>query len=155
MNTDDYLDSVFHALDAAAAESLRSGSKWPVIDCAYEHLDDFLAFEFPVVLDRILELIERYPTLDYGGPGPFGSYIEEHPMPQWTPQLQQSLRRQPSVQVLGWLDRTTRSRGLQQGDAGIPAPADYAALLNELLQHPLASDEFREFATLCLESPQR
>lgn len=155
MNSDDYLDHVFRRLDAAAAESLRSGSKWPVIDCACEHLADFLAFEFPVVLDRILALIERYPTLDYGGPGPFGSYIEEHPMPLWTPQLQQSLRRQPSVQVLGWLDRTVGTEGLQNGREGIPPRADYAALLRELIQHPLASDEFREFATLSLESPER
>lgn len=141
------LSDLFATFHVCAAQALQQDDKWLVIDPVYDHMEALTAQPFEQVLPLILQLIETYPTLDYGGPGPFGSLIEEHPLAAYTPALLASLQRQPSVQVMGWLDRAVRAEGLDLPCGPNPVrPADYAAVLEQLLQHPLASDECKAFA---------
>ncbi|WP_313571667.1 hypothetical protein [Comamonas terrigena] len=95
------LPDLFAHFHACAAEALQQDNKWLVIDPVYDHMEQLAVQPLEQLLPQILQLIETYPTLDYGGPGPFGSLIEEHPLTAYTPALLASLQRQPSVQVMG------------------------------------------------------
>lgn len=146
------LPALFATLHDCAAQALQQEDKWLVIDPIYAHLETLTAQPFEQVLPMILQLIETYPTLDFGGPGPFGSLIEEHPLAAYTPALLASLQRQPSVQVVGWLDRAMGAEGL-----GLPCgpnpvrPVDYTHALQQLIAHPLASEGCKAFAQDCLD----
>lgn len=150
------LPALFATFHGCAAQALQQDDKWLIIDPVYEHMDLLAAQPLEQLLPHILQLIETYPTLDYGGPGPFGSLIEEHPMAAYTPALLASLQRQPSVQVMGWLDRCVRAEGMDLPGGPNPVrPADYAAVLEQLAHHPLASAECKEFAAVCLEDARK
>ena len=111
------------------------------------------AHDYPQVLARILALIEAFPELDYGGPGPFGSFIETQPVGAYSQALVASLARVPSVQVLGWLDRTMRMDAAQRAaDGGLEAPA-FAAVAQAVLAHPLTSADCQSFGRMCLDDP--
>lgn len=144
-------DAVFEILRAAAAEANAKGDKWIVIDCAYEHMDALGDHDFDEVLAQILALVERYPQLDFGGPGPFGDFIEQQPVDAYADQLLASLERQPSVQVVGWLDRIMRAEGCrrQKAWAAMP-PSRFAVALEAVLKHPLAAEDCRSFVRECL-----
>ena len=150
------LPALFARFHDCAAQALAQDDKWLVIDPVYEHMELLAAQPLEQLLPHILQLVETYPMLDYGGPGPFGSLIEEHPMAAYTPALLASLQRQPSVQIMGWLDRCVRAEGLDLPGGPNPVrPADYAAVLEQLLHHPLASDECKEFAQDSLEDARK
>ena len=141
------LEQLFSQFTSAAQAAQDQQDKWLIIDPVYEHLETLQDAALEQVLPHILTLIETYPELDYGGPGPFGSLIEEHPLAAYTPALLASLQRQPSVQVMGWLDRAVRAEGLDLPCGPNPVrPADYAAVLAQIAQHPLASDDCKAFA---------
>ena len=73
-------------------------------------------------------------------------------MAAYTPALLESLQRQPSVQVIGWLDRTMRvNEDFQRGDPNPVGAAEFAAVLKKVIDSPLASDDCKEFAQLCLK----
>ncbi|WP_416052072.1 hypothetical protein [Cupriavidus basilensis] len=148
MNPDS--DSIFSNLDKAAAEARAQGDKWIVIDRIYEHLDALESQDYQEVLARILALIEKYPELDYGGPGPFGSLIERQPVGAYAAQLLASLKRQPSTQVVGFLDRMMRMDEAEREEQGGPTVAAFLDALNAVLRHPAADDGCREFAQMCL-----
>lgn len=150
------LSDLFAHFHACAAQALQQDNKWLVIDPVYDHMEQLTAQPLEQLLPRILQLIESYPTLDYGGPGPFGSLIEEHPLAAYTPALLASLQRRPSVQVMGWLDRAVRAEGLDLPCGPNPVrPADYAAVLEQVLQHPLASEECKAFAQDSLDDARQ
>lgn len=149
--TNEPTDAVFDVLRAAAAEAQAKHDKWLLIDCAYDNLDELGDMEFDKALAGILALVESYPDLDYGGPGPFGTLIEEHPAADYTPQLLTSLQRQPSGWVVSLLDRMTRVPADQRGKNGFVTIADFIRSLEAVLQHPSASEDCRSFASLCLE----
>ena len=145
------LDPLFEQFHQAAQAATEQDNKWLIIDAVYEQLDALRAFPLTDVLPRILALIEAYPELDYGGPGPFGSLIEEHPMADYMPQLLASLQRQPSTQVIGWLDRGADTDDLQlPGGLNPISSAQYQAALEQVLQNPQASADCKEFAQMCL-----
>ncbi|MBV8250104.1 MAG: hypothetical protein JO200_16860 [Comamonas sp.] len=145
------IEPLFSAFATAARAAWEQQDKWLLIDPVYEQLETLQAAPLEQVLPRILALVESYPELDYGGPGPFGSLIEEHPMAAYTPALLASLERQPSTQVIGWLDRTMRvDPELQRRDPNPVGPAEFALALEKVLQHPGAAQDCKEFAQLCL-----
>jgi hypothetical protein len=147
---DTYLHSLFDQLKYAANESRLTRDKWILIDKIYEKIDDLSIFPFQDVLQKILSLIEEYPDLDYGGPGPFGTFIEGHAFVDYTPALMESLTRQPSIQVIGWLNRSVLDGNFQNGSGNNPVtPKEFALQLYALLKHPLASQECKEFAEIC------
>ncbi|PUE09358.1 hypothetical protein B9Z51_10780 [Limnohabitans sp. T6-5] len=145
------LNSIFDDLLKAAQEAALKQDKWIIIDRAYAHLDDLSSHDYQQVLQRILALIEKYPELDYGGPGPFGSFLETQAVGAYSPQLVASLQRQPSVQVLGWLDRTMRMDESQRTADGGIEPSYYAEVVTTVLQHPMASENCKSFARMCVE----
>lgn len=146
------IEELFSQFRNAAQAASEQHDKWLIIDPVYEHLETLQASALEQVLPHILALIEAYPELDYGGPGPFGSLIEEHPMAAYTPALLESLQRQPSVQVIGWLDRTMRvNEDFQRGDPNPVGAAEFAVVLKKVIDSPLASDDCKEFAQLCLK----
>lgn len=141
------LDSLFTEFATAAEAARAQDNKWLVIDPIYAHMDTLAAASLEQLLPRILALIETYPTLDYGGPGPFGSLIEEHPLAAYTPALLASLQRQPSIQVMGWLDRAVRAEGLDLPCGPNPVRLqDYAQVLEQIGSHALADADCREAA---------
>ena len=145
------LNDLFALFEPAAKAAQEQGDKYLIIDPIYEHFETLQAAPFDELLPRILKLIETYPEADYGGPGPFGSLIEEHPMASYTPGLAQSLLRQPSIQVIGWLDRTTRvDDDMRQRDPNPVGNAEFAAVLRQVLVHPGASQDCKDFAQDCL-----
>ena len=145
------IEQLFSQFTRAAQAAQEQQDKWLIIDPVYEHLETLQAAALEQVLPHILTLIETYPELDYGGPGPFGSLIEEHPMAAYTPALLASLERQPSVQVIGWLDRTMGvDEDFQRGDPSPVGPGEFSAVLEKIIASPLASDDCKEFAQVCL-----
>ena len=134
------IEELFSQFRSAAQAASEQHDKWLIIDPVYEHLETLQASALEQVLPHILALIEAYPELDYGGPGPFGSLIEEHPMAAYTPALLESLQRQPSVQVIGSLDRTMRvNEDFQRGDPNPVGAAEFAAVLKKVIDSPLPS----------------
>ncbi|MDR2011923.1 MAG: hypothetical protein LBQ20_02495 [Rhodanobacter sp.] len=148
---DNYLNSLFEQIRLAAHEAMSKGDKYIVIDKIYENRDDLSLFSFQDVLRKILSVIEEYPTLDYGGPGPFGSFIEEHPFSDYAPMLLESLFRQPSTQVVSWLDRSVMDNDFQNGMGTNPVtPTEFASCLMSIIKNPNASVECKEFSEMCL-----
>ena len=146
------LQARFVQFHKAAAQAQAQQDKWLIIDRVYEHMDELATYPIDQLLAQILQLVETYPQLDYGGPGPFGSLIEEHLLADYTPALAQSLQRQPSTQVIGWLDRAARTEGLQLPGGPNPVrPQQFSAVLRQVLAHPEASADCREFALICLK----
>jgi hypothetical protein len=145
------LDSIFENIYMAAADAAAANDKWLVIDCTYRYVEDWPHYDYQEVLARILAVIEHFPELDYGGPGPFGEFIETQPIGAYAYQLAQSLQRRPSVQVLGWLDRTMRvDASVREAQGGLE-DEEFIEVLTEVLEHPLASESCKAFARMCLD----
>lgn len=145
------LQQIFIELAPAAKAAQEQKDSYLIIDPIYQHMEALQAAPFDALLPLILQLVETYPEADYGGPGPFGSLIEEQPMARYTPALAASLQRQPSTQVIGWLDRTTQvDDDMRQRDPNPVGNVELADLLRQVLAHPAASLECREFAQICL-----
>lgn len=144
-----YLDTVFENLYDAATEAHVHQDKWRVIDCACLHVERLKIFNYDEVLARILALVEAFPDLDYGGPGPFGSLIEQKPVSAYEAALLASLVRQPSTQVLGWLDRTMGLDAAERETQQLISRARYADVLQQVIAHPLAPQGCVEFAQMC------
>lgn len=56
-------------------------------------------------IQPILELIERSPDIDYGGPGPLGHFLEKHSKKGYEELLLQSIARKPTIYTLDLLHR--------------------------------------------------
>lgn len=152
MNT--ALNSIFTTLAEAAEQSRAQGDKWIVIDCAYQHLDALRLHDYPQVLEQILALVETYPELDYGGPGPFGMLIEAQAIAAYEGALLASLARQPSCQVLGWLSRTMQLEDAERDALGLISRARFAQLLEDVQVHPSVPKDCVDFAQFCQEDDQ-
>jgi len=65
-------------LEQLINEAYEKGDKYIFIDPAYDITDELEALEKPYeAVEPILRLIERCPDIDYGGPGPFGTFLEK------------------------------------------------------------------------------
>ena len=56
-------------------------------------------------IQPILELIERSPDIDYGGPGPLGHFLERHTKKGYEELLLKSIDRKPTIYTLDLLHR--------------------------------------------------
>ena len=149
---DNYLDSLFESFSAAARDAQAKDDKYIIIDKVCEYLDELAVYPFAEVLAKILALIEAFPQLDYGGPGPFGTLIEQHRFADYTPALLASIGRQPSTQVIGWLDRTMMVEDFQNGQGKNPVtPLQFAQCLRETLSGSQAATACKAFADICLK----
>ena len=65
-------------LEELIKEAHKTGDKYVFQDPAYDITDELEKLENPfATVEPILRLIERSPDIDYGGPGPFGTFLEK------------------------------------------------------------------------------
>jgi hypothetical protein len=88
----------------------KTGDKYAFQDPAYDIIDELEEFENPFeAVEPIFRLIERSPAIDFGGPGPFGTFLEqfykENPPMNFEESLIESLKRKPTEYTIYLLDR--------------------------------------------------
>ncbi|RZL68008.1 MAG: hypothetical protein EOO93_04315 [Pedobacter sp.] len=84
----------------------ESGDKYDFIDPAYEVADELNGIENNFdAIEPILLIIERSPDIDYGGPGPLGSFLENHYKKGYEELLLKSIERRPTEFTLHLLHR--------------------------------------------------
>jgi len=65
-------------MEGLIAEAHKTGDKYAFQDPVYDITDELNELERPFeAVEPILRLIERSPDIDYGGPGPFGTFLEK------------------------------------------------------------------------------
>ena len=83
-------------LEKYIQEAVKSGDKYDFIDPAYDITDELEELENPIeAVKPIFEMIERSPDIDYGGPGPLGSFLEKFSGKGYEELLLESLHRKP------------------------------------------------------------
>jgi len=84
-------------LEGLIIEAHKTGDKYVFQDSAYDIMDELESLENPFeAVEPILRLIERSPHIDYGGPGPFGNFIEKFWHKGYEELLIESLQRKPT-----------------------------------------------------------
>lgn len=93
-------------LEGYIKKAQETGDGYEFIDPAYEIMDELEETEnnFEAV-EPILQLIERSPYIDYGGPGPLGSFLEGHYKKGYEELLLKSIERKPTEYTLHLLHR--------------------------------------------------
>ena len=107
------LEELKQAIDKAAT----TGDKYQFIDPAYDLTDELEQCEKPFDAVRpILELIESSPNIDFGGPGPLGSFMEKD---VYKRQVYTTSGRIPDVELTAFqvLDNGQNDSGAPQGYA--------------------------------------
>ena len=96
------LEELKQAIDKAAT----TGDKYQFIDPAYDLTDELEQCEKPFDAVRpILELIESSPNIDFGGPGPLGSFMEKFYHEGYEEELVASLKRKPTEYTISLMFR--------------------------------------------------
>ena len=91
------LEEIKKAIDKAAT----TGDKYQFIDPVFDLTDELEQCETPFDAVRpILELIESSPNIDFGGPGPLGSFMEKFYHEGYEEELVASLKRKPTEYTL-------------------------------------------------------
>lgn len=100
------LEQLINQLEQYIQKAHQSGNKYDFIDSAYPLVEVLETLEHPlVVVEAILKLIERSPDIDYGGPGPLGSFMESFYHKGYEEKLVESVNRKPTVCTLHLLER--------------------------------------------------
>jgi len=93
-------------LEELIKEAHKTGDKYVFQDPAYNITDELEELEKPFeAVEPIMRLIERSPNIDYGGPGPFGSFIEKFSHEGYEELLIESLQRKPTNYTIFLLNR--------------------------------------------------
>ena len=96
------LEELKQAIDKAAT----TGDKYQFIYPAYDLTDELEQCEKPFDAVRpILELIESSPNIDFGGPGPLGSFMEKFYHEGYEEELVASLKRKPTEYTISLMFR--------------------------------------------------
>ncbi|AWK03517.1 hypothetical protein HYN56_04480 [Flavobacterium crocinum] len=102
----DQIKTIITNLEQYIQKAYETGDKYEFIDPAYEIRDELEAMEDNFnAIEPIFELIERSPDIDYGGPGPLGSFMENYYKNGYEELLLQSIERKPTEYTLGLLHR--------------------------------------------------
>lgn len=93
----------------------ESGNRCIFLDPAYDITYELEKLEKPFeAVEPILRLIERSPDIDYGGPGPFGTFLElfyrKGSGMNYEDLLIESLKRKPTAYTIFLLDRICRDK---------------------------------------------
>lgn len=104
----------------------QNKDKYSFQDPAYEIMDEIeeLSNSFDFV-EPILLLIERSPDIDFGGPGPFGTFLEKFYRNGYEEMLIKSLQRGSKKYTIFLLERLCN-------DETSPNRKEYSSLLNSL-----------------------
>jgi len=102
-------------LEELIKEAHKTGDKYVFQDPAYDITDALEELENPFeAVEPILQLIERCPDIDYGGPGPFGSFLEKFYRKdsnvRYEELLLESLQRNPKPYTIFLLERMCRDK---------------------------------------------
>lgn len=88
---------IVEKLKSLINQAVIKDDKYQFIDPAYELIDELEECEHPFdAIKPIFELIETSPNIDYGGPGPLGSFMEEYYHEGYEEELVASLNRKPT-----------------------------------------------------------
>jgi len=102
-------------LEELIKKAHETGDKYVFQDPAYDITDALEELENPFeAVEPILHLIERCPDIDYGGPGPFGSFLEKFYRKdsnvRYEDLLLESLQRKPTPYTIFLLERICRDK---------------------------------------------
>ena len=135
------INDYIQELEKCINKAHETGDKYNFIDPAYDIIDDIEKLENPFeAVEPILRLIERSPHIDYGGPGPFGSFVESYyknPQMNYEELLIESLRRKPTAYTVYLLDRMCR-------DKAHPDRLHYVKLIKTFANSDFLSDFWKE-----------
>jgi len=119
---EDYIYELEKLIELADQEK----DKYLFIDPAYELIDEIEelgnAFDF---VESIFLLVERSPDIDFGGPGPFGSFLEKFYHNGYEEILVKSLQRKPKEYTIYLLERLCNNESN-------PKRKEYCSLLDSL-----------------------
>jgi hypothetical protein len=100
------LKLIIDQLEECIKKAQETGDKYDFIDPAYEIIDKLDAMENNIdAIEPILQLIERSAAIDYGGPGPLGSFLENFYNKGYEELLLKSIERKPTEYTLHLLHR--------------------------------------------------
>jgi hypothetical protein len=123
----------------------ETGDNYAFIDPAYELLNEIEEQGNSIdYVEPIFQLIERCPDIDYGGPGPFGTFLERLDGHNNSKELRKSLQRKPMPYTVYLLERVCRSENAPQRN-------ECLLLLKDLLTR-LCKDENEPYREEYLES---
>jgi len=120
------IEDYIYELEQLIERADKENDKYLFQDPAYEIMEEIEeldnAFEF---VEPIFLLIERSPDIDFGGPGPFGSFLETFYHNGYEDILVKSLQRKPKEYTIHLLERLCN-------DESNPKRKEYYALLDSL-----------------------
>ncbi|KAF2509122.1 hypothetical protein [Flavobacterium foetidum] len=109
------IKTIITNLEQYIQKANETGDKYEFIDPAYEICDELEAMEDNFnAIEPIFKLIERSPDIDYGGPGPLGSFMETHYKKGYEELLLQSIKRKPTEYTLHLLHRLINDKNNSQ-----------------------------------------
>ncbi|EAA3799333.1 hypothetical protein DOQ73_24085 [Salmonella enterica subsp. enterica] len=146
------LTNLFEELGAAAKQAQESGDNCIFDDRAYENAYLFSLFPFSDVLSKIINLVESFPEVDYGGSGVLGGFIEEHHPSKYAQALMDSLSRQPNEYFIGLLNVLVMDNDFQDGRRlpGLEFLREFHDCLRKVISDSKASQSCKEYAEDCL-----
>jgi len=98
-------------LEKLIKEAHKTGDKYVFQDPAYDITDELEKLEKPFeAVEPVLRLIERGPDIDYGGPGPLGTFIENFYNKGYEELLVESLQRKPTNYTIFLLNRVCNDK---------------------------------------------
>ncbi|MCH1624637.1 hypothetical protein [Fredinandcohnia quinoae] len=120
------IEDYIHELERLVGLAENKKDKYLFQDPAYEIMDEIEeldnAFDF---IEPIFLLVERSPDIDFGGPGPFGSFLEKFYHDGYEDLLVKSLHRKPKKYTIYLLERLCN-------DKNNPKTKEYCTLLDSL-----------------------
>lgn len=97
---------IINQLEKHIQNANETGDKYDFIDPAFEICDELDKLDSKYdIIEPILELIERSPNIDFGGPGPLGSFMETYYKNGYEELLIKSIKRKPTEYTLLLLHR--------------------------------------------------
>ena len=121
---DSKISDIIENLKEAMQQAALTGDKYQFQDPAYEIVDELeLCDNHFDAVRPILQLIENGPAIDFGGPGPLGSFLETFYHAGYEEELLASLKRKPTEYTIALMFRMI-------------ADAEYKAFLKTLEQKP-------------------
>lgn len=100
------IETIITNLEQYIQKAYETGDEYEFIDLAYEICDELEAIEDNFnAIEPLFELIERSPDIDYGCPGPLGSFMENHYKNGYEELLLKSIERKPTEYTLFLLHR--------------------------------------------------
>ena len=149
-NKEDNFSDLINKLENLIAKADKSGDKNEFIDPAYDIIEKIEEKQnsFDAV-KPILDLIERSPDIDYGGPGPLGSFLETfYNNSEYENLLETSVRQKPKAFNVFLLDRIIADKKNKKRDV-------YIQLLNETNLKTDLSNETKEYLNFAIEKNEK